>query len=215
MNMKSPMKIAIGGSAADPSHLGHHAVLETLIGLERFDLVVWILSGFRPGKQPLVTPDDRVAMTELMLPNIWRLKTGTNLIVRYNDVYGDNTPTVVWLERIRREYPAAEIVWFTGSDSVVPQTRFRGRCEIEARWKRGRELMVEGRFLVLCRQGYPKPSGLGGNFEVLDVDLPNVSSSEIRRLIADGQSFEHLVDENVAAYIKRGGLYGYQTRKGN
>lgn len=207
------MKIAIGGSAADPPHRGHYAVLESLLGLQRFDLVIWVLSGFRKDKENLMDPDDRVAMTELMLPHQWRLGQESRLVVRYDDVYRKNTPTIVYLEQTQRQYRDAKIVWFTGVDSVVPLADHNGQCAIEARWERGKELMEDWNFLILNRPGYQTPKTLPPNFEVLDFPLPNISSSEIRQRIKAGQPFEHLLFPDVANYIKQHRLYGYEEKR--
>ena len=45
MNFK---RIAIGGSAANPPHTGHLALIEALIHSNLFDVVIWIPSGNRP-----------------------------------------------------------------------------------------------------------------------------------------------------------------------
>ena len=203
-------KIAVGGSAADPPHNGHYAVIKKLIELERFDLVIWILSGFRPDKNLKVIPDDRVAMTELMLDKTWRTKPGTRLVVKYDDVYNKNTPTAKRIHRLEHEYPGAEIVWFTGSDSVIPRPEFGGKCEIEVNWTYGQYLMVHKKFIILNRPGYEIDFGLPENFEVLDVQVPSISSSDIRSRIKFGQEFEHLVHPEVGAYIKRNQLYGWK-----
>jgi nicotinate-nucleotide adenylyltransferase len=200
-------RIAVGGSAADPPHLGHLALLEQLLNLEEFDQIIWILSGFSDYKNPTVSPDDRVAMTELMIPKNWRLKSSVELVIRYDDVYGSNTTTIKWLKKLQKQFPQAELVWYTGADSIVPRQEYEGRCEIEALWHCGRELMSDWQFLIVSRQGYAKPDNLPDNFKLLDVKLPDIASSHIRKLITGGNKFDHLVTKEVAEYIKLRNLY--------
>ena len=206
-------KITVGGSAADPTHLGHRSVIEYLLNCGRFNRIIWIPSGSRKDKRIITAPDHRVAMTMLTLPKEWLYNAIPVFLVNFQDVYTVNRPTFYWLKEIKRQYPNAEISWYTGVDSVVPQERFGGRCEIEATWFNGLELMEECHFYILPRgKGYPHPSQLSlpKNFEILDEQMPDISSTDIVRKIARGQEFEDMVTPEVAAYIKRFGLYNWQ-----
>lgn len=197
------MKIAAGGSAADPPHIGHVILLTALIQSNQFSRVIWIPSGSRKDKQYSVSPDDRVAMTELTIREL-RLQNKTELVVRYTDVYYENTPTILCIEILKNEFPETEIVWYTGSDSVAPHPE--GKTEIEKYWYKGEQLMKEN-FLIFPREGYRISPNIPPNFEIFDFKLPNISSSEIRGLIQKEEPFEHLVMPSVANYIKRHGLY--------
>jgi nicotinate-nucleotide adenylyltransferase len=146
-------------------------------------------------------------MTELTFPDILRIRPGATLTIKYDDVYGKNTPTIERLERLQKKYPKAEIFWYTGVDSVVPRKRFDGKCEIEGKWIRGNELFKKWKFIVFPRVGYKMPTNLPSNFQIINIKLPNVASSQIRKLIANGKPFEHLVTAGVAEYIKRYKLY--------
>lgn len=200
-------RIAVGGSAANPPHVGHLALMESLIHSKLFDVVIWIPSGSHSGKDINIEPDHRVAMTELTFPRILRVRSGATLIIKYDDIYRSNTSTINRLEKLRSDYPDSEITWYTGADSVIPQKKYGYQCEMQAIWSRGQELFKKWNFLILPRAGYRQPSGLPNNFQVFNIKLPNVASSRIRKLILTGQPFEHLVTAEVAEYIKRFSLY--------
>jgi len=205
-------RIAVGGSAANPPHLGHQAVIRALIRSGRFNSIIWIPSGTRRGKEHLVDPNHRVAMTILTFPDNWFFREGPKFIVDFHDVYGANTPACEWIRKIQIANPGAEIVWYTGADSVVPQERFNGKCEIEAAWTEGPSLMRSAKFCILPRApfcSHPESLGLSSNFEVLNARLPGISSSDICRRIKEGERWEHLVTVKVARYIKKFGLYGW------
>lgn len=206
------IKTAVGGSAADPPHLGHLAVLRKLYKSALFDRIIWIISGNRKDKQFDVCPNDRIAMTELMIPRAWRESNQPDLVLMYDDVYGTNTPTITWLEKnLPAQFPGSEFFWFTGSDSVVPRPEFGGKCEIEAKWIAGSKLYRQFYFLVVQRDPYPLAGvNLPDNFRVLPGAVPDISSTKIRDLIEAGKRFEHLVPKAIADYIKRHGLYGYK-----
>lgn len=203
------LRIGIGGSAANPPSLGHRHMVEGLLKSEIFDEVFWIPSGVRPDKDGFVSPDHRVAMTLLTFPTEWLWTGKTNFHIEFNDVYGGNTPTIEVFENFKKKFPDADITWFTGVDSVVPQERYNGKCEMQAVWIRGEELFRNYKFLILPRPGYadPKTLDLPTNFEIFDEPQLNITSTEIRRRIRDGESVEELVTKEVAEYIKRNNLY--------
>ncbi len=89
-------------------------------------------------------------------------------------------------------------VWHVvGSDNVA---KIKG-------WDDGSRLWKQARFIVLARDGYV-PEELPSNSFVLE-GKPG-SCSSIRELIANGDVWEHLVSEDVAAIIKNDSLYGYK-----
>ncbi len=203
------LKIGIGGSAANPPQLGHRHLVEGLLKSNRFDEVFWIPSGVRPDKEGFVSPDHRVAMTILTFPNEWLWQGETKFNIKFNDVYEGNTPTIEVIENFQKQYPDAEITWFTGADSVVPQEKYGGKCEIQAVWIRGEELYSKYNFLILPRPGYldPKIYNLPENFEIYEVPQLDITSTEIRRRIKNEESIEGLVTPEVAEYIRRNNLY--------
>lgn len=206
------LPIAIGGSAANPATIGHYKLIEWLLNSGKFSTVIWILSGERPDKNILVDSDHRLVLTLLTFPQEWFLRKDVRFIVSFEDVYGKNTPTIDWLEKIQKIYPDHKLIWYTGADSVVPKLDYNNLSEIEARWVRGDELMKKWNFLVFPRQGYtdPKSLSLPENFEVAHADLPEVSSSEVRRRIISGEPFEEYMMPNAVQYIKQNNLYGYK-----
>jgi len=213
--VKRKIITAVGGSAADPPHKGHLAVLEKLYLSGLFDRIIWIISGDRQDKRIRVCPNDRIAMTELMVKRKMRAGSYPDLVLLYDGIYQRNITTIDWLENILPgRYPGEEFHWFTGSDSVIPRRELGGRSEIEAKWADGPRLFYHFPFIVVERALYPLEGlGLPANFMIMPGSVRDISSSNIRRLIADGKRFEHLVSKPVADYVKRHGLYGYGEEK--
>jgi len=118
------MKIAVGGSSANPPHLGHRALIEYMISkTDLFDKIIWIPCGHRTDKKidNEISPDHRIAMTELTIDPMWR--TGINqvpLLIKYDEIYGPALSTYYRLELLKEQYPEdTEFTWFTGSDSNI------------------------------------------------------------------------------------------------
>ena len=212
INKTRQKRIAVGGSAANPPHLGHRVLIEFLLNYGNFDEVIWMPSGIRPDKNNLIDPNHRVAMTMLTFELSWLYGAKTVFSINFQDVYGANTPTIDWLRRIKKENHRAEIIWYTGVDSVIPQAKYGGNCEI-ATWEGGREIMEKWNICVLPRPGYEHPSklALAKNVYFLEANLPDISSTDIVSKISSGEPFENLVTEAVATYIKKFKLYGFSS----
>ncbi|MFZ2193313.1 MAG: nicotinate-nicotinamide nucleotide adenylyltransferase [Candidatus Moraniibacteriota bacterium] len=206
------MHIGIGGSAANPPHIGHKTLLECLVRSGRFQRIIWLPSGIREDKVDFVASEHRVSMTKMTFAAIDRMSSQTKVEILFDDVYGENHPTIWWLEKIQRENSNDEVVWYTGADSVTPEKKYNGKCEIEETWVQGRDLMENWKFLIISRKGFPNPKmlKLPKQFEIFDNDLSDIRSSDIRKRIANGLPFEHLVVPDVAQYIKENHLYGYK-----
>jgi nicotinate (nicotinamide) nucleotide adenylyltransferase len=206
------LPIAIGGSAANPATIGHLKLIEWLLNSGKFSTVMWILSGDRADKKNLIDADHRLALTLLTFPQEWFLRKDVRFIISFEDVYGENTPTIEWLEKIQKLYPNQKLVWYTGADSVVPRPEFDNKSEIEAKWFKGEELYKNWNFLIFPRSGYENPGKLGlpSNFEIADANLPEVSSSEVRKRIVQGEDFEELLAPNAAQYIRQNTLYEFK-----
>lgn len=209
------MAIGIGGSGANPPHPVHPMVVKTVMDSGLFGEVIWKPSGERRDKPELVPAIYRDAMTALMFPPEWRYRMPCLFNIDNSDVYGHmETPSILVMEKWQAQFPDEEIWWYTGADSVVPQDKYDGLCEIEAIWHRGSEMMSKN-ILIIPRAGYPHPSTLGlpSNFVVLDVQLPNLSSSDIVKRIRTGKPWEYLYGDPthpVVQYIKRHRLYGWK-----
>ena len=206
------LRIGVGGSAASPITIAHVALLEKLAGAGLFDLIIWIPSGERSDKPDLPDGVIRKEMTRSVFTPAWQKIQKTTIEVRYDDVEGMNMSTAEWFRKLEREYPDAVIRWYTGVDSVVPLRKHEGRSQIEAVWDEGIDLFQNRNFLIIPRKGYPSVQSitLPPHFQVLNVDIPECSSTFVRNLIKNGQPFEHLVPQGVVSLIKKYRLYGYQ-----
>ena len=187
--------ILIGGSAANPPTLaGHGAVLQAVSAygsMHECRKIVWIPSGSR-GDKDLLPAELRRRMIEMTFPEEWLLSQGVPIEIDWRDIDGKNTPTIDIFHEAFLKYPHDDIVWYTGADSVAPIKKYRDRSEIQAKWKRGDEIFSNPCycFIIVPRQGWkhPRDMELPRHFSWIDVELPNVSSSEIRRCVRSGET---------------------------
>lgn len=202
-------KIAILGSSANPIHVGHIEMVKGLIA--KGYKVIFIPSGNRGDKDFDVDWYDRKRM---IAHSLMRLQ-GDNLEVRWDDIEddGDNTPTKVWFEKLSKDYPFESLRWVVGSDLLMPQEKRWGKCEIEDAWYDGKNLMENYGFILTPRPGFPPSSELvlPKNLDIVEFDIPDVSSSMIREMIVNqNPDFRYCMDGVAAEYLKRFCLYGWE-----
>jgi nicotinate-nucleotide adenylyltransferase len=135
--------------------------------------------------------EDRVRMLELACRDeprfeVSRLEQGTT-----------RSYSIDTIDRVRSSLaPADELFFLIGADAFA---------EIQT-WHRWRDVADKVRFLVVSRPGHDYTVPPGTRVERLDsLDLP-VSSSEIRRALAAGESPSE-VPPSVLEYTKQRGLY--------
>jgi nicotinate-nucleotide adenylyltransferase len=113
--------------------------------------------------------------------------------------------TVDTLELLARQRPRDQLFLVLGWDAAR---------DLRA-WREPGRVLELAKLVVVTRPGWPRPhprdlaaAGIDPGSAVLcDVDTPDVGASEIRRLIAGGESLDRLLDPAVDAYIRRHHLY--------
>lgn len=202
--------IAVGGTAANFPHLGHKKLLQILIESQLFEAVIWVVSGDRPDKTNLVEAHLRAQMSQALLQDM--LKANGVLKLDLDDTReGGKTfrTTMQLLDQYQARYPKHEIVMFTGLDLLIPKG---GKCEIEATWQDGQEIMKRP-IAAVARPGFETdyPSDLPNNIFIIEGETDDISSSDGRSRIRHGLPWEHLTAPGVVAIIKKHNLYGYKA----
>ena len=113
--------------------------------------------------------------------------------------------TVDTLRQIHEELPDADLFFLIGADAL----------QRRAKWKEPREIFRMATPLVVRRAGQPSPDLdqlkllCTADTQPQSIEMPamDVSSSEIRRRVAAGESIDGLVPNAVAEFIAQHGLY--------
>lgn len=192
------MRIGICGGTFDPFHCGHLAPI--LAARERFfwDRVIYIPAFMQPFKQDRRTASGyhRFAMTVLGTEDYDGLQVSPRELER-----GSISYTVDTLQQLTSEYPGATLDWIIGDDNL----------EKLLEWKSIETIFELANFVVLTRGLAPDlPPALQKYADrilfAVNPAVP-VSSTEIRRRVAAGESIGDLVPPRVSRYIQRNGLY--------
>lgn len=179
------MHVAIYGGSFNPPHVGHQLAVAYILATQPVD-EVWVMPTPQHAFGKELAPfDHRVAMVELALRHFGgRARVSTLEASLPRPSY-----TVDTLRALRAAQPGIKISLVVGAD-ILGETR---------QWKAWPEIQrsVE-RLVVLGRAGYPSSAS---------VNLPEVSSTEVRRRLAAGEGVQELLDREVLDYAVRHGLY--------
>lgn len=200
------MRIGLFGGSFDPIHRGHLLLAECCWRQARLDRVEFVPTAQQPLKPrgPVAGETERAAMLRLAIADRPEFVLSMIEIER-----GGVSYTVDTLRTLRAQQPDAEFFFLMGADSLTDFPTWReptAICELATP-------------LVVRRAGSPPPDfdSLAPFVSVTrleairqqEVEMPAtpISSSNIRRLVADRGEWQSLVPASVAAYIKTRGLY--------
>ena len=198
-------KTGILGGSFDPVHLGHIGLAEDAKNLAGLDEVLLIPAKHQPFKLDKKMAEDhhRLEMIRLATEGIDGL-----IPCDYELQQEQISYTYKTLEAISHmKGPDTKLYFITGTDSLLQIHR----------WKNAEEMLRTYRFIVGSRPGY-KEDELAEcietlkrdyNTDVIKVDnrRRDISSTEIRERMEQGQPLTGLVPEAVERYIKTHGLY--------
>jgi nicotinate-nucleotide adenylyltransferase len=186
-------RIAVFGGSFDPPHVGHVLLAAWALsagGIDRLLVVPTFAHAFAKRSAPF---EDRVAMARLAFSLFDPAR------VEVSDLESRLPPpsyTVRTLEAVQAAWPDASLRLLVGSDILADLPRWREAERIEAI----APLLVGG------RAGHAR-DGAGRRVEESVPSFPEVSSTEIRGLLAAGRRPAHLVPEPVLAHIVDRALY--------
>lgn len=203
----SKRRIGIFGGSFDPVHQGHLLIAEQFAEDMKLDLVKFIPAKVSPFKLGYTPTSDKHRLEML------RLAVGSNPRFEVDPLElerGGVSYTIDTVTALRGVEPDAEYYMLIGADSLKDFKK----------WKSPEELLVSVSLVVARRGGEAPPqwselSGLASR-EVLEgiqkraLDLPamELSSTDIRRRVAQRRSIRYLVPSSVEVYIHSHGLYG-------
>lgn len=198
------MKVGVLGGTFDPIHLGHLEAASAAKAALSLDGIVLMPSRTPPHRstEPRASAFHRFAMAALAAAE--RGLSVSDLELRRDGP----SYTALTLEAMHREgHQPASLYFITGSDAFA---------EISTWYDYPRVLSLAN-FVVVSRPGAPPPRQLIPNPQSLipmspsvisiEATTPDVSSTEIRRRIAAGESIEGLVPASVSDHIRRHRLY--------
>jgi nicotinate-nucleotide adenylyltransferase len=185
--------IGLFGGSFDPVHHGHliaGQVAREKLGLELLRFVPAREQPFKRGRHR-ASSEHRAKMLSLALGNTSGFALELAELSRPGPSY-----TVDTLEELRQREPGAEFVLLLGTDAAA---------ELPA-WHNAGRIPELARVVVFARPGTALPAS-PWVAESIEVPAIDISATEIRHRVRQGQSVRYWVPDPVAEYISAHRLY--------
>lgn len=188
------MRIGFYSGSFNPLHNGHLLLADYLTTHHLVEEVWLSVSPQNPLKMPSALLDDttRLAMARAAVQDRVGVKICDIECHMPRPSY-----TIDTLRALRSKFPQHQFCLLIGADNA---THFYD-------WHAYAELLVEFEVWVYPREGYAVNRELFPQMKLIDAPLCNISATEIRRYIAAGEPYAHLVPAAVARYIDQHRLY--------
>jgi len=183
------MLTAVFGGSFDPPHIGHLLAMTAVLSLGRADDILMIPCAAHPFGKATAPFEDRMAMCRLVAAEDPAGRIAVSDIERRRDLSGRTLDT---LKAVGQERPDRELRFLVGADILDEKDRWYRFDEIE----RLAPLIVVGR-----------GSSESGASDGALLRVAEVSSTEVRRMIAAREDCSGLVIPSVLSYIEEKGLY--------
>jgi nicotinate-nucleotide adenylyltransferase len=181
----SRRELAVLGGSFDPPHVGHVLLAAYVLSVSEAERVL-VAPVFQHALGKVLSPfEHRLRMCELAFADLARVEVAAT-----ERELGGVSRTLRLLQAVRERHPDHTLRLVVGSD-ILGET---------ARWHAFDEVCALAPLLVVGRAGFPAPSGS-------TVTLPEVSSTELRRKLAQAEDVGDELPTSVRAYIAEHGLY--------
>ena len=195
------MKIGLFGGSFDPPHLGHVKLVTAAAARCELDRAVIIPAACSPFKQNVYCGDaDRMEMCRLSFPSICEISD-------YEISRGGVSYTVETVRHFRRLYPGTELFLIVGEDQLL----------LFPKWYRWKEILRNAGLIAAVRSSGKNRALLErfaderlrewGAVTVLEFTPIPISSTMLRRALAENAPTEGMLTPETADYIKEKGLY--------
>jgi nicotinate-nucleotide adenylyltransferase len=201
--------IVLLGGAFDPVHHAHLIVARDIRERKGLPRITLMPSAHPPHKRaPRADAADRLAMCRLAIEGEEGFEVSDLELRRSGPSY-----TLDTVEQLRRSQgPDVEIRIIIGADMLADLPR----------WHRSGELVEQAGFYIACRppweqemesilasaeSAFGSEKGRELRASVVETSRLDVSSTSIRRRLAEGRSVRYLVPDPVREYIESRGLY--------
>ncbi|HEY0708650.1 MAG TPA: nicotinate (nicotinamide) nucleotide adenylyltransferase [Polyangia bacterium] len=181
------MRVALFGGSFNPPHLGHQLLALSVLETQPVD-ALWFVPCFKhPFEKALAPFPHRLAMCRLAAAAL-----GPRAVVStVEEELGGESRTLLTVKALQAAHPTTEFRVVIGADL---------QAEV-ASWYGAEELRRLVTFIVVGRAGFPATGS---------VEMPAVSSTEVRARLARGESddlVQGLVPRTVLDYIRAHRLY--------
>lgn len=184
------MRVLILGGSFSPPTAAHEAMVAAALGMDEFD-EVWVMpSGDRPDKTIALTDGDRLKMLELI--HVENFAANPRLKISDFELRLPRpTQTSHTFEELKDRYPDIEFWFGLGRDSYVTMPE----------WPDGESLRGQLQMIVFGSGHGPEVKAKNVTVYDIGANYADVSSSEVRRRLREGEKIDGLVSPAVQKYL--------------
>jgi nicotinate-nucleotide adenylyltransferase len=196
------LRVGILGGAFNPPHIGHLVCAQEAVLQLELERLLFVPTGQAPHREIEQDPgpEARLEMCELAVDDDEPFEVSRAEIDREGPSY-----TVETLRALHEASPDDELFLVLGGDQAAALPK----------WHEPEEVLKLATVSVVHRTGFHREAvavdiaRLKGAAGVHFFDMPrvDVSSSLVRRRVAEGRPIRYLVPDKVAGYIEENGLY--------
>ena len=199
----TPGRLGVFGGTFDPPHMGHLVLAWEALHTFELERVLWVLTPYPPHKrgEGILPLDERLAMLECAIADAAEFEISRVDIERPPPHYAIDT-----LRLLRDQYPQEELYYLIGGDSLYDLRT----------WYHPEELLVNCDSIGVMRRPADRVDlnaleaalpGITARLKWLDAPMLEISSSDIRRRVAEKRPFRYLVPAGVYQMITSRRLY--------
>ncbi len=196
------MRIGIFGGSFDPVHSGHKKLAEFVLEALGLDKLLIIPAAMSPFKESSgASSSDRLAMCKAAFEDECFTVSDLELC------RGGKSYTVDTVNAVKALYPDSQLYLIVGSDQVLSFNRWYRYMDILGMVTLAgvsREDSVKRDEIEKFAESQLRPYG---QCEILEFSPLEISSTELRRMLAEDIDTGELLPEKVKEYIKQKGLY--------
>ena len=182
------IKTGIFGGSFNPIHFGHIALARQILDKSDLEEIWFVVSPQNPMKSA-----DSLADDETRLKLVKAALGGEDKLVASDYEFKMPRPSYMYdtLTAMRTDYPERQFTLLIGGDNWV---KFH-------HWYRWEDILREFRIIIYPRKGAEIDNNvLPENVEIVNTQLYDISSTEIREKISRGEDISLLVPQAVVKY---------------
>ncbi len=199
------MKIAMFGGSFDPVHKDHISLVKVMADTFELDRVYIFPAACNPFK-------DKTGASDVHRLEMCRLAFGVDsrFVVSDFEIFrGGKSYTVNTLEFLKSQYPDDQIYLITGADAFITLSK----------WYEAERIFSIAHILTVVRDDDDidaikakacEYTAFGASCSFIDTPIGEISSTQIREMIHNGEDASLCLTSEVYDYIKENRLYGYE-----
>ncbi len=197
-------KIGFFGGTFNPIHNAHLRIAQEARKRFQLDRILLVPSGYSWMKDPaeIASREDRLRMAELAAEECEGFTVSTIETDQEGPTYSCET-----LQKLKAQYPEDDIYFIIGADQLF----------ILEQWKKPEEIFRLATILVADRGGFDRQEmedkaaelmeRYGARICIYHMEASELSSTELREQIRNGENIRGYVSDRVAEYIEKKELY--------